>query len=533
MKKRDTSRDGLRNQIRYFSLTHFPSFWNFINHNKTLQPIFNRMIINGAVNLTKHRPHQFSAYSKYTSWQSLTDQYWYGRHLPPVQNSNKLPEEKSLSVLFESKERRYSQKSTLLFASFAQWFTDGILLTKKGQSKQTTTSHQIDLSQLYGSNQNTTLLLREKSNTTGCKGRLLSQIINGEEFSPYLYNEDGSKKSIFIENTSNNRIEVPNPIDLDTIKDFCLTKKRTLFAFGGDRANVTPQTAMINTLFLREHNRIANIIEKSNITWDDERIFETTRNILIVILIKIVIEEYINHISPYLFQFKADPSVSWNAQWNRPNWFAIEFNLLYRWHSLIPDTINWGSNCIQINDWIYNNAPLTDVGLGAAFDYTSKQKSCEIGLFNTSSSLSATEIASIRQGRVNELDSYNAYRKAMRFPELTKFEQLSSDQKIIDNLKRLYNNNINDIDFYVGLFAEDPRQNSAVPSLIGRMVAIDAFSQALTNPLLSKNVFNDATFTRQGMSIINETSCLNDLVKRNTNNGSFFVSMTQRSKDSQ
>ena len=42
--------------------------------------------------------------------------------------------------------------------------------------------------------------------------------------------------------------------------------------------------------------------------------------------------------------------------------------------------------------------------------------------------------------------------------------------------------------------------------LLTTMVANDAFTQALTNPLLARNVFNEATFSAAGMKIINETS---------------------------
>ena len=37
-----------------------------------------------------------------------------------------------------------------------------------------------------------------------------------------------------------------------------------------------------------------------------------------------------------------------------------------------------------------------------------------------------------------------------------------------------------------------------LPSLIGRMVGVDAFSQALTNPLLAPRVFNERTFSERG-----------------------------------
>ena len=47
------------------------------------------------------------------------------------------------------------------------------------------------------------------------------------------------------------------------------------------------------------------------------------------------------------------------------------------------------------------------------------------------------------------------------------------------------------------------------------MVAIDAFSQAFTNPLLSPRVFNETTFSPLGWNIIRTTGTLSDLVRRN------------------
>jgi prostaglandin-endoperoxide synthase 2 len=69
-----------------------------------------------------------------------------------------------------------------------------------------------------------------------------------------------------------------------------------------------------------------------------------------------------------------------------------------------------------------------------------------------------------------------------------------------------------------------------LPSLIGRMVGVDAFSQALTNPLLSPRVFNEATFSPVGMEVIATTKTLSDVLHRNVpeSPGRYFVAMTRR-----
>ena len=85
------------------------------------------------------------------------------------------------------------------------------------------------------------------------------------------------------------------------------------------------------------------------------------------------------------------------------------------------------------------------------------------------------------------------------------------------------------IEFFPGLFAEDARPNSVLPSLIGRMVGVDAFSQALTNPLLAPRVFNERDVLRAGMEIIGGTRRLSDILHRNIpeSPGAYLVTMTR------
>jgi len=67
--------------------------------------------------------------------------------------------------------------------------------------------------------------------------------------------------------------------------------KRACFAVGLEHGNATLGNALMNTLFLREHNRIAGVLQQAHPDWDDERLFQTTRTVMIVILLKIVIGE--------------------------------------------------------------------------------------------------------------------------------------------------------------------------------------------------------------------------------------------------
>jgi hypothetical protein len=49
-----------------------------------------------------------------------------------------------------------------------------------------------------------------------------------------------------------------------------------VFAVGLEHGNSTIGNTILNTVFLREHNRIAGVLEDEYPGWDDDRLFETT-----------------------------------------------------------------------------------------------------------------------------------------------------------------------------------------------------------------------------------------------------------------
>ena len=523
---RDTSRDGFGNQLQTYVLTHFGWVWRLIQRSNRLSHAVNKRLINSAIYKIPTRPFPYSLMNldtfvpgtqrtkstdTYTSWDSLIDRTYTGRHLPPNAAFNQqLPDSAKVVELFRKRNGAtvYSEKSTLLFPYFVQWFTDGFLRTASPNRLKNTSNHHIDLSPVYGLNPRSTDMLRS---FTG--GRLKSQIINGEEYYEYYYDP------ATLNDPAGMRVKpefagLYEPLNDE--KALPATIRAKMFAMGVERANVQIGYVMLNTLCLREHNRLAGVLHAAYPEWDDERLFQTARNILIVLILKVVVEEYINHIAPYNFKFLADPLAFTNERWYRQNWMAVEFTLVYRWHSALPPKALYNGTSIPMEQTLWNNEMITTRGLGVLFEETSVQPAGQIGLHNTDDPLvNMAELKGIQLGRSAMVASYNDYREMAGFPRVTSFAQITGDEKTQRELKELYGS-VDNIELYTGLYAEDVRENSALPSLAGRLVGIDAFSQALTNPLLNPAIFREETFSPVGWKIVNTPVTLSDLVNRNT-----------------
>lgn len=524
--KRDTSRDGLRNKLETLALTNFKPIWEFIQSNEGLKKKLNKTLINNAIYKIPTRPYPFSTKSPYTSWESLTDRTYSGLHLPPTdwepltdknyiginltpaeKFEKNLPPVEELTVLYSKKgETKYSPKSSLIFPYFVQWFTDSFLRTDRQNHLKNSSNHQIDLCNVYGLTPEITHMLRSYQG-----GKLKSQILNGEEYPLFYYDENGKPKEEFK--------GMPHVVTNEFVpkaESFPAEKKQKLFAMGleVERVNVQIGYVMLNVLCLREHNRLCELLAKNYPTWDDERLYHTARNIVMAEFLKIVLEDYINHITPYHFQFFTDPPSFTNEKWYRTNWMTVEFTLVYRWHSMLPDNLIYDGQKIPMPDSMWNNEMIIKKGLGALFEESCSQPAAQLSLFNTPNFLIQTELASIRLGRAAKLRTYNDYRELCKYPRVTDFNQISSDENVQKELQRLYKH-VDNIELYVGLYAEDLRPNSALPPLVGRLIGIDAFSQAFTNPLLSENVFNPETFSPVGWEELMNTKTLAQVVHRN------------------
>ncbi|KAL6265623.1 hypothetical protein P5V15_002417 [Pogonomyrmex californicus] len=113
-----------------------------------------------------------------------------------------------------------------------------------------TVTHYLDLSLVYGSNDEVAASLR-----AGFGGRLNVELKHNREFPP----------------SAPNRTAI-----CDTVYDF-----EPCYATGDPRANQNPQLTVLHIILLREHNRVADYLADLNPHWTDETIFQEARRIVI------------------------------------------------------------------------------------------------------------------------------------------------------------------------------------------------------------------------------------------------------------
>ncbi len=502
---------GVRNAATYWMITNLPEVWRVLNRPGVLHSVVNDNFINQFVMSMEPRPPRLTTMSDHTSWASLTDKTYSARHLPSWPKGRHYPDVDKVAKLFDRPVTggKWSEKSTLLFPFFAQWFVDGFLRTDPGNPRKNQSTHAIDLCQLYGLTPEQTKELRGKD------GELKYQTAKdgGEIPPPYSDSKFPSLKlTVAGKDRKGPLLDEKLKADPRFLSD---ERRNQLFAVPLPRGNVHYGMLLMSTIFLREHNRVAREIKRANPRWCDDRIFETARNVLIVLLHKVVIEEYINHITPFHFRFSCEPGTGGERVWFRPNWMSIEFDLLYRWHPLMPDSIDVVTGETRtVKGLLWDTGPLRKHPLANLISSASNQRCMEIGLFNTPQYLRQAEADSIRMARDADLAGYNDYRAACRYPRLQSFADVTSNPYVQERLSNLYGGSVDNMEFYVGLFAEDVGRPAALPMLMGTMVGVDAFSQALTNPLLDPRIFSADTFSEPGLAAINDTRSLQDIVDR-------------------
>lgn len=480
-------------------LTHFRVVWNIINLIPYLRNSIMRYVLMSRAHLIESPPTYNSEFT-YKSWEVYANLSYYARSLPPVprdcptplgvKGRKELPDSKLVveRLLLRRKFIPDPQGTNLMFAFFAQHFTHQFFKSDhhKGPAFTKAVGHGVDLNHVYG-----TTLERQRKLRLFKYGKLKYQMINGEMF-PLTVKETQAEMSY--------PPHVPEHLK---------------FAVGHEIFGLVPGLMMYAVLWFREHNRVCDILMKEHPEWEDEQLFQTTRLILIGETIKIVIEDYVQHLSGYYFKLKFDPELLFTQQFQYQNRIAAEFSTLYHWHSLLPDSFEIQDQDYTYQQFMFNNSILLDHGLSQVVRSFTRQRAGRIsGGWNIPAAVQTVAKASIDQSRQMRYQSLNAYRKHFMLKPFKSFQDLTGEKVLAAELEELYGD-IDAVELYPGLIVEKPRRDAIFGETIIELGAPFSLKGLMGNAICSPEYWKPSTFGgKVGFDIIN-TATIQKLVCNN------------------
>jgi hypothetical protein len=303
------------------------------------------------------------------------------------------------------------------------------------------------------------------------------------------------------------------------------TDQSGFFQAGDARANENPELTSLQTLFVREHNRIARALAAANPAWTDEQLYQGARAQVIGELQAITYNQWL----PALLGPGALPAYrGYNPNVNPgiSNEFATA---AFRFgHSVVGSDIEFlddnGSEvapAIDFGSAFFNPAVVKAHGIDPMLKYLASDPAQEVdpkvvdelrNLLITGPGQSTTlDLAAlnIQRGRDHGLADYNTTRAAYGLPKVTTFAQITSNPALLAQLKSLYGT-VNNIDLWGGLLAEDHVKGGSVgPTL--RAIVADQFLRLRDGD----RFWYQSTFAGDQLKAIDSTT-LADVIRRNT-----------------
>jgi peroxidase len=310
-----------------------------------------------------------------------------------------------------------------------------------------------------------------------------------------------------------------------------------LFLAGDVRANENIELTSMHTLFVREHNRLADQIAAANPSLSDEEIYQRARAKVIAELQVITYKEWL----PALL----GPGALRSYRGYNPNvnpQIANEFSTAaFRLHSTINDDVEFFDNEGRPITFTYTDdygVPTTvegEIALFEAFSNPTMFKQTGVdGILKYAASThmealdnqlveslrnflfgqpgqGGLDLASlnIQRGRDHGLADYNAVRVAYGLPVVQDFDDITSDPELQQVLEEVYGN-VNNIDLWVGGLAEDHVPGSTVGPLIQRVLANQFERLRDGDRFWYQRVFSGDELWRL------ERTTLADIIERNT-----------------
>ncbi len=299
----------------------------------------------------------------------------------------------------------------------------------------------------------------------------------------------------------------------------------TLFLAGDVRANEQVGLTAMHTLFMREHNRLAQIIATEQPALSGEDIYQRARRIVMSEIQAITFNEFLpillgrNALRPYKgYKPNVDARIA--------NVFSTAAYRLG--HSLLSTQLlrldqqgnEVSEGHLALRDAFFAPYRLNEGGIDPIMRGLASQACQELDtlivddvrnfLFGNPGE-GGFDLASlnIQRGRDHGLPSYNNAREKLGLTRLQSFTEISSDVIMQQRLTEAYNT-VDDIDLWVGGLAEDKVHNAMVGELF--FTILTAQFEALRD---GDRFWYQRALNKRWRHYVNE-SRLSDIIRRNT-----------------
>jgi Animal haem peroxidase len=308
--------------------------------------------------------------------------------------------------------------------------------------------------------------------------------------------------------------------------------------------------AMMHTLFTLEHNAICDRLRAEYPAWSDDDLFDRARLINTALLAKIHTIEW----TPALLDHPTARQ-GLNANWwglagetvkkmvgrisdnevisgivgGRPDHFGVPFSLteefvsVYRMHPLIPDDFTFravaSDDVLQESGFarvvqrsameLMDQIDMRDLfySFGVAHPGAITLHNFPRGLQNFErpdgirQDLAATDVLRSRELGVPR---YNEFRRLLHLKPITSFEDLTDNPDWSDELRRVYDGDVEQLDQMIGMYAENPPKGLAFSDTAFRIFVLMA-SRRLNSDRFLTTDYNERVYTKTGIEWVNDT----------------------------
>ncbi|MDQ3650826.1 MAG: peroxidase [Acidobacteriota bacterium] len=288
--------------------------------------------------------------------------------------------------------------------------------------------------------------------------------------------------------------------------------------------------SMLHTLFALEHNAVCDRLFQKFPKWTDEELFSHARLVIAALLAKIHTIEW----TPALLSHPTTVAVL-NGNWltiprsstdhhGVPYSMPEEFVAVYRMHPLMPDeftlrSVTSGATLQQLTlpdvmegraREIMNQISLTDLfysfgtmhpGALTLHNYPRFMQRLE----RPDAPLIDLASVDILRDRERGVPRYNRFRRLIDMPPAESFEDLTDNKQWVEELRRVYNNDINKVDLMVGLYAEKLPEGFAFSETAFRIFILIATRRLKSDRFFTRD-YRPEIYTQIGLDWIHDNT---------------------------